>query len=248
MFCLRESQGDSQPHAPMQEWLMRGSQSQSPPRILQTPITISHTSTNGEHNHHQPRRLVQQKTTYNNPPTNGRWWPQCNLAPTHQRSLPWPMHNRMGPLPPWMHCQDLEMSNRPLLLRTKTGSPFQPNTLGPQNNWPSMDNLSHHLALQKWRTVWEKLRRTMNYRITHYMRISTMHLPPVKGSSFRRRFQHSPRTTNQRGHEMDEMPPGCIPSNSRSVLGAKRWPRLSPLLPFITTCVVAIAGMCMIAQ
>jgi hypothetical protein len=75
-----------------------------------------------------------------------------------------------------------------------------------------------------------------------------MHLPPVKGSSFRRRFQHSPCTTNQRGHEMDETPPGCIPSNSQSVFGAKRWPRLSPLLPCITTHVVAIAGRCMIAQ
>jgi hypothetical protein len=144
--------------------------------------------------------------------------------------------------------QDLETSNRPLLLRTKTGSPFQPNTLGPQNNWPSMDNLSHHLALQKRRTVREKLRRTMNYRITYYTRISTTHLSPVKGSSFRRRFQHPPCTTNRRGHEMDETPPGCIPSNSRSVLGAKRWPRLSPLHPCITTRVVAIAGRCMMAQ
>jgi hypothetical protein len=158
------------------------------------------------------------------------------------------MHNWMGPLPPWTHCQDLEMSNHPLLLWTKTGSPFQPNTLGPQNNWPSMDNLLHHLALQKWRTVREKLWRTTNYHITHYTRIRTTHLPPVKGSSFRRRFQHSPCTTNRRGHEMDETPPGCIPSNSRSVLGAKRWPQLSPLLPCITTRVVAIAGRCMIAQ
>jgi hypothetical protein len=143
--------------------------------------------------------------------------------------------------------QDLETSDRPLLLWTKTGLPFQPNTLGPQNNWPSMDNLLHHLALQKWRAVWEKLWRTMNYRITYYTRIGKTHLSPDKGSSFRRRFQHAPCTTNQRGHEMDETPPGCIPSNSRSVLGAKRWPRLSPLHPCITTCVVAIAGRCMIA-
>jgi hypothetical protein len=70
MFCLRESQGDSQPHAPMQEWPTRGSQNQSPPRIPQTPITISHTSTDGEHDHHQPWRLVQQK------------WPTITLLPT----------------------------------------------------------------------------------------------------------------------------------------------------------------------
>jgi hypothetical protein len=153
MFCLRESQGDSQPHAPMQEWLTCGSQNQSSPGIPQTPITISHTSTDGKHDHHQPRRLVQQKMTYNNPPTNRRRWPQYNLALTHQQSLSRPMHNWMGPLPPRTHCQDLEMSNHPLLLQMKTGgSPFQPNTLGPQNNWPSMDNLLHHLALQKWRT------------------------------------------------------------------------------------------------
>jgi hypothetical protein len=184
--------------------------------------------------------------TYNNPPTNQWQWPPCNLAPTHQRSLSQPMHNRMGP--PQMQCQDLETSNRPLLLRTKTGSPFQPNTLGPQNNSPRMDNLLHHLALQKRRAVREKLQRTTTYCITYYTRISTMHLSPVKGSSFRRRFQHPPCTTNRRGHEMDKMPPGRIPSNSPSELGAKHWPRLSPLHPCITTCVVAIAGRCMMAQ
>jgi hypothetical protein len=47
---------------------------------------------------------------------------------------------------------------------------------------------------------------------------------------------------------MDETPPGCIPSNSQSVLGAKRRPRLSPLHPCITTRVVAIAGKYMMAQ
>jgi hypothetical protein len=66
------------------------------------------------------------KMTYNNPPTNWWRWPQCNLALTNQWSLSQPMHNQMGPLPPWTHSQDLEMSNHPLLLRTKTGSPFQP--------------------------------------------------------------------------------------------------------------------------
>jgi hypothetical protein len=74
------------------------------------------------------------------------------------------------------------------------------------------------------------------------------HLSPVKGSSFRRRFQHPPCTTNQRGHEMDKTPPGCIPSNNRSVLGAKRWPRSSPLHPCITTCMVAITGRCMMVR
>jgi hypothetical protein len=51
----------------MQEQLT--SSSQSPPRLLQTPITIPHSSTDGEHDHHMPQRLVQQKTTRNDPPT-----------------------------------------------------------------------------------------------------------------------------------------------------------------------------------
>jgi hypothetical protein len=44
----------------MQKWPMHGSQNQSSPRIPQTPIMISHTSTDGKHDHHQPRRLVQK--------------------------------------------------------------------------------------------------------------------------------------------------------------------------------------------
>jgi hypothetical protein len=80
----------------MQEWLMSSSQNQSPPRLLQTPITIPHPSTDGKHDHHMPRRLVQRKTTCNNPPTYQQQWSHCKPAPTHQLSLPRPMHYRMG--------------------------------------------------------------------------------------------------------------------------------------------------------
>jgi hypothetical protein len=56
----------SKPHAPMQERLTSSSQ------LPQTPITIPHPSTNGEHDHHMPQRLVQWKMTCNNPPTYQR--------------------------------------------------------------------------------------------------------------------------------------------------------------------------------
>jgi hypothetical protein len=129
-------------------------------------------------------------------PTNNN--SQCNPAPTHQQSLPQPMHYRMRPFPPRLHCQDMEMSHCTLLLWTMTRHPFQPSSLGPQDSWPSVDYIPNNLAMPKRWTLWQRLQWTMSNSTTNYKTISEANLRIVKGTSIRNRLQH-PTCATDRG-------------------------------------------------
>jgi hypothetical protein len=139
------------------------------------------------------------------------------------------------------------MSNCQLLQRETTRTLLQPSTVGKENHWPSVDDVLNHLAMPQWRTIWKRLQRTMIYSPPNNTWQSTSHLRENQRQRQPQNHNHT-AATNHRSLEVDETPPRCIPSNSWSVSGTKRWPRLTDKTPWVTTWVVVIMRRCMVWQ
>ena len=192
-------------------------------------------------------KMAYRPTTYLRNTRNHRR-PQQHLTPTDQWCLWLPMLHWMGPLLPWTSVEGMEACDCTLLQRKATWWPIQPDTMDEEDNRPDLEVFPLSLALPKWWITWQRLRRSKSNSIKDDTSWSATGLRRLTEPSNNTRKQSSPFAPNRRDLEMDKSTPGCLSGNSRSDSGTKRRPGMTLFSPGAITCVVTVAGGCMIPQ